>query len=386
MAPAMIRLLLTGVSTRAAAESAARAGFDVTAVDAYADIDQHQAVRALCVPRKTGVPFSAMAAARMGRDLPADAVAYLSNVDNHPRAVTTIASGRQLWGNRVEVLRRVRDPFDLAATLARHGFSVPRVSRTTSADDEWLLKPLRSGGGHGVRRWRGHAPLLRGTYLQQFLDGVPGSIVFVAAAGRAHPLGMSRQLVGDPDFGAHGFRYCGSILAPADRLFDSGKALFTRARRLMNTVAAEYGLVGVNGIDFIAREGVPWAIEVNPRWCASMELVERAGGVSVFAAHANACREQAIVTDDLVDAATHHDAVGKAIVYARSAVTLGDTRTWLGDPDVRDVPRPGERIRAGAPICTVFAQAPDVEGCRAALAARAGEIYARVARWQQEAA
>jgi hypothetical protein len=40
-------------------------------------------------------------------------------------------------------------------------------------------------------------------------------------------------------------------------------------------------------------------------------------------------------------------AVGKAVVFARRDVTIGDTERWLADATVRDVPHPGERIRAG---------------------------------------
>jgi hypothetical protein len=45
---------------------------------------------------------------------------------------------------------------------------------------------------------------------------------------------------------------------------------------------------------------------------------------------------------------------GKAVVFARRDVVLGDTRPWLEDPTVRDVPFPGERVRAGRPVCTVL--------------------------------
>ena len=46
------RVLLAGVSTRAAAESAARAGFAVTAIDAFGDLDQHASVTARALPGK----------------------------------------------------------------------------------------------------------------------------------------------------------------------------------------------------------------------------------------------------------------------------------------------------------------------------------------------
>ena len=133
--------------------------------------------------------------------------------------------------------------------------------------------------------WHG-GPLPRGTYLQQRVDGTPGSIVFAADGRRAVPLGVSRALAGDPRFGgggAGGFRYCGSILVAPEM------PLFGHACRLAAAVTQAFGLVGVNGIDFVARRSVPYAVEVNPRYCASMELVERARGISIFEVHARAC-------------------------------------------------------------------------------------------------
>src|SRR5947199_4731047 len=93
------RVLVAGVSTRAAAESAARAGFVVTAIDAFGDLDQHASVRSLSLQRDFGMPFSAQAAARAARTIECDAVAYLSSFENHPKAVSMLAAGRALWGN-----------------------------------------------------------------------------------------------------------------------------------------------------------------------------------------------------------------------------------------------------------------------------------------------
>ena len=66
------------------------------------------------------------------------------------------------------------------------------------------------------------------------------------------------------------------------------------------------------------------------------------------------------------------------MVYARRAVVVADTRSWLRDRSVRDVPHPGERIARGRPICTVFARARDARSCHAALVHRAALIYREV--------
>jgi predicted ATP-grasp superfamily ATP-dependent carboligase len=198
---------------------------------------------------------------------------------------------------------------------------------------------------------------------------------------------MSRQLVGEQAFGASGYRYCGNILAAAgDAQFARDEPLLDAACALAAAVAEAFDLVGVNGVDFVARDGVPAAIEVNPRWSASMELVERAYGLPVFGVHAAACASGALPAFALRRARRGAGASGKAVVFARRDVTIGDTRGWIGDPTVRDVPHPGEGIRAGRPVCTVFAQGRDSAACHAALVLRADRVYAELAAWEREIA
>ena len=217
--------------------------------------------------------------------------------------------------------------------------------------------------------------LPRGAYLQELVEGVPGSITFVADGRRAVPLGLSLQLVGETVFGGSGFRYCGSVLCGGpEPLFPQEAELAAAAEALAAAATEAFGLRGVNGIDFVARAGVPWPIEVNPRYTASMELVERTHGVSVFALHADGSAGRLPASGPFGRPAAR--VAGKAIVYARSEMTMGHLRRWWTDPNVRDVPHPGERIVRGQPICTVFADGATQAGCREALVARAGIVYA----------
>jgi uncharacterized protein len=392
-------VLIAGVSARAAAASAARAGFAVTTVDAFADRDLPGGSRVVSPPRDIGQPFNARAAARAAADVACDAVVYLSNFENHPDAVQALAAGRALWGNPPDVVRRVRDPRLLMHVCRRRGILSPAVivnanDRNEPSDpndpneaNEWLIKPFASGGGHGVRIWLRSDRGLRipepGFYLQRRLEGIPGSVVFVAAGGRAVPLGVSRQLVGDPAFGANGFRYCGNILAASgDRQFPEEARVVCAACELATTVADAFGLIGVNGIDFMARDGTPYPIEVNPRWCGSMDLVERAYGVCVFDVHASACAAATLPRFDLAQARHVSGAAGKAIVFAREDIVVGDTDEWLSDDTVHDVPHAGERIAAARPVCTVYAAGADAAACYAALVARADRVYQELSAWR----
>jgi len=74
-------------------------------------------------------------------------------------------------------------------------------------------------------------------------------------------------------------------------------------------------------------------------------------------------------------------ALGKAVVFAREDITIGDTSAWSCHHDIRDVPHRGDQIRAGRPVCTVFAAGRDDEDCYAALVRRAERVYSALAGW-----
>jgi len=166
-------------------------------------------------------------------------------------------------------------------------------------------------------------------------------------------------------------------------LFTRQTELLELATRAASLLAASLGLIGLNGVDFIARQGVPYPIEVNPRYSASMELIERAHQLSIFGMHALACRRDLRSIPALPDSPVAH---GKAIVFARQYSLIGDSHRWLRHKWVADVPRPGEYIRKGRPICTVFAEGRTPEECRARLVRRARMIYRQIRSSGKQAA
>jgi predicted ATP-grasp superfamily ATP-dependent carboligase len=367
-------VLVAGVSVRALAESASRAGAHVTALDAYGDLDLQRIARVIRIPRNASGTFDQLAVARASREIDADAVAYVSSFENAPEAVERLARGRTLIGNTPAVLRRVRDPLALARALPRLGLYGPLVRASAPLETSarrWLLKPRQSGGGHGIVRWTSGMSVPRTSIVQERIAGAAGSIIFVADGVRVAPLAITRQLSGDPAFGAGGYAYCGSVLEP------HRAELCANAVALAERVTREFELRGVCGIDFIARGDVPYAIEVNPRPTASMELVERATGVSIWLAHVSGS-SGALPASALAAGGAQMLAHGKAVLYARRDVVLGDTTRWLGDDDVRDIPAPGERIARGSPICTIFASGRTSALCYAALVRRARLRFAEV--------
>lgn len=380
-----MKILIIGVSTRAIAESAVRSGYQIVALDAFGDMDLKALSECYSLGRDFHTRFSAAALLAASRRLAFDAVAYTANLENHPEVVRSLAQSHRLIGNSAEVLARVRHWPTLFAVLAQAGFRVPETiydgdGRPADPGRAWLRKPIHGGGGHGVTFWRDGSEAGHGFMLQEYVSGVACSASFVANGRDCVVVGLTEQLIGRPEFGASGFRYCGNLL-PLDgvRSPGVGRSILRQVQRMAELLTREFGLVGANGIDFVLSDGKVCLLEVNPRYSASMELVERAYGLPMFDLHVRAVLDGELPEFDLSARLAEGPFHAKTILFAKRDIVAPDTSRWLED-DIRDVPLPGEGLVQGAPICTVLAHEPTREACFAALVARVealkGEIYA----------
>jgi predicted ATP-grasp superfamily ATP-dependent carboligase len=363
-------VLLLGASVRSAAFSARRAGLRPWALDLFADRDLAAVCPARAVPPgryPAGLPALARAA-------PPGPWLYTGGLENRPHLVARIARERPLWGNGPAALAAVRDPFALTHALRAADLPCPAVR---SADQprppgRWLVKPIRGAGGAGIR-WADRARRARrAVYGQEFIEGEARSAVFVADADGCRLLGVTRQLVGEDRLHASPFRYCGSIgplaLAAAER---------AAWRRLGTAVAAFAGLRGLFGVDAILRDGVPWPVEVNPRYTASVEVLEYATGLRALALHRRAFE---LDTPSAAEP-TREGFLGKAVYYAPRALTVPADGPWEdvlrsppaldGPPAFADIPAAGQRIAAGRPVLTLFASGATPDECLTGLRAAA---------------
>jgi len=371
-----VRILVVGLSTRAIAESAVRGGHPVVTLDYFGDRDQRALVENYALLRDpgldgaTGAPFSAGALLRASRHLDFGAVVYISNLENHPEVVEELAQGRVLLGNAPAALYQVRDWRTLRAFCREDGISCPATLLVGEAEKatpaiRWLLKPVRSGGGHGIRPWAGRA-LDEAHVLQAYIQGRPASAAFVADGQRCVVIGLTEQLIGRRELGARGFAWCGNILPLAMRPAERA-AVLEMVERIAAGLTRRFGLRGVNGVDLIVTDGPDgsprvFLVEVNPRYTASMELVERAYGLNVFSLHLEAMAGRLPVFSLAEHVRSQGLYFGKGIVYARRAVTVPDTDGWT-ERGRRDIPFPGERIEAGHPVCTVLAAGEGRDAC-----------------------
>jgi predicted ATP-grasp superfamily ATP-dependent carboligase len=371
--PALGPLIVLGASARAAAASAARAGYEPYTIDLFADADLAALCPCVRIARYPHDFAAALAAA------PAALWLYTGGLENYPRLVDRLARVRPLAGNCGPVLRRVRDLRQLAALTREAGLSFPAVrdlggnARAADSTERWLIKPRRGSGGMLVRWAQAGEGASRRAYLQEYVAGQAASALFVAAAGRAALVGTSRQLLGR-DFGdARPFLYAGSIAPLA-----VDEAALAALRRLGSLLAERFGLVGLFNVDLVERGGRLWVLEVNPRYSASAEVIERASGQSLLARHMAACVRGALPEEDAAPAVGTQEVAGKAVVYAPARAVIDKrlaelVRAWNGGPgppQIADLPHAGSTIAAGEPVVTVYANGESLAAVEAALRAR----------------
>jgi len=357
-----LTLVVAGASVRAFAASAARAGWRVYAADLFGDHDLRNVAREVVAisPYPAGL-------LKTIDGWPAAPLVYTGALENHPDLLAAVASRRPLAGCSAERVRRVRDPDLLGQAVRGAGLGFPetrRDPRGLAADGSWLVKPLASAGGRGIRRWQGgdvREPEPAGVVWQRLVSGQSWSAGYLLAGGTARLLAVSRQLVGRRWCHAGPFAYCGSLaIDPAT----VGKHVAEQLERLGDVLGGEFGLCGLVGVDLVIdQQRRVHVIEVNPRPTASLELVERATGLSLAAAHLAAFGFR----PPLAEPRPWRGTWGKAVLFAGRPLVCDEAvaAALLAErpggaepadwPIVADIPVAGQTIPAGGPVCTVFA-------------------------------
>jgi predicted ATP-grasp superfamily ATP-dependent carboligase len=213
-------------------------------------------------------------------------------------------------------------------------------------------------------------------YWQRRIEGSVCSAVFVAAGGKARILGVSRQLVGLDWCGAADFQYAGNI-GP----ITLGEGLLQQLRSIGECLARCFPLCGLFGVDVVVDAQRVWTIEVNPRYCASVEIFERGLDTNFVHVHLAACLQGELPACPQPMPSRLH---GKAVLYARRDSTLTASRLArlteeITEPGglvcLADLPSGPTRLRTGQPVLTVLAQGQDEPEVLTGLQKIAQRIY-----------
>ena len=367
----MSDVLILGASARAAIHSARRAGLTPHAADLFADRD----AAAYATVRRCDLADYPDGLERLAESFPPMPWLYTGGLENHPDLVDRVAAKRPLLGNAGGVLRKVRGRAALEEMIDRIT-GIPKVVLNGTADPDtmWLRKTYGSSGGLGVS-WATDLTPRDGTYLQGYVPGKCYSVAFFDCIASTNWYDVTEQLVSTEWLHAGEFQYAGSIGPHRhDEEFD------WEIQEKHGRTGSWRELISPWGIDLVDGNGFMHLVDVNPRYTASMEVLEHATGRSALTGVQRAGHMPGVV--------------GKAVYYAPHAMRFPEVAAieraievaadpWAL-PEYANIPAVGCVIDAGQPVLSFFERAADAEACRAALKRRAAELDALFAPYRVE--
>jgi uncharacterized protein len=368
------QLVVIAISGRALAQSAARAGWRVRVLDAFADRDTRAAGEAVCVARNNVIALDpARVFAALGD--PAERIIVAgSGFERAPKLLTRLAGYGTLCANDADIVAALKAPHFAQELLRALDFAVPLTQCTPPQDaQDWLQKDIGGAGGLHVRPALGATHRAR-SYYQRIVPGKPLSVTFLADAERAYIIGFNAQ-----SFSAIGeapFCYAGAATCKV------ASALECHLQSQLDRLVRITGLRGLNGLDFRLDGGSMCALEVNPRPTATFELYEEDIARGLVYWHVSSF-QSAVAQFAALLAEREVRARAYRILFAEYALRVPEGIEFA--PWCRDRPNAGTAIAAAAPVLSVFADGSTPEHAQAQLAQRTLEMNQLLARWRIEA-
>ncbi len=378
-----MKLLLVAPSARMLAESAKRAGYDFVALDYFGDLDTCEAgeCHSLNHTYSDNLDGEDRCVERLYKHIGAMDFTHLiygSGFENRPEYIAELEKRYKVLGNSSEALRRIRNWENFFSALKKIGIAHPEscvVDRgeVKDFDGDWIVKPLNSGGGHGIFRIgeeMDFGALGEKVLLQEYVNGKAISASLISDGKDAVCLSTTEQLIGTA---FNRYRYVGNI-AP----LDEDKDLLREIEEVSRKIVEEFELVGSVGVDMMLSNDVPYVIEVNPRVQGSMEVVEKVCGKNVVDLHIRACLhgiDIAALEEELKKMRSPRH-FGRKILFADR-----DLKFCVEKQEVdfaKDVPHHDEAVRERDPICTVVASGKTRDECYAALVSNETDVRQRL--------
>ena len=305
-------LLLVGLDLVAMAKSAKAAGFRVYAADYFGDYDLVKicdGCRAI-IKQEAGKScgkienrfkpknFVNLVKAFL-KEVPLDALLLSSGLDDSFEVLEELNELVPILGNKPEVFRKVRGKPEFFKELKRLNLLYPETIIVGSLEDAKraskdigypvVVKPSRGFAGVGIRKalnpkelkesFEVASSIDRKVLIQEYIAGVNASISFISSANQVEVLTINEQLLGLKELGQQEpFGFCGNIVS-----LDVSSKTFQECHEAAEKIASHFGLLGSNGIDFIlSNGGKPYVVEVNPRFQATFECIERALNLNII--------------------------------------------------------------------------------------------------------
>lgn len=374
-------LIILGFSARAAAECAVQAAYQPIVVDYCGDRD----LLALdCEYRSMASPDSLDWLLSQPTNTP---ILMTGGMEHQVEILGKLSRPRDQSRQSIEPISTMRDIKNWQHWAEDSGLVWPtsvsfqdRKPLTGRPQSEWLIKSSKSVGGQGVRDWPGeceasfqeHQAEPGLYYLQQKLEGPGIGVTFLSSEYGTVPLGVAENAFQDSQGFLPKYMYKGSI-GP----FALPESHLSKLISFGQRVGEQSKIMGLWQADFILNQGCLALLEINPRWSASMELLDVAFEERLVGWHCD-CIEKNFKADAWRELTSRSErriletplrVFGKWIQYASRDLVVsqaeslqwwearwacGQRRATCGTHFVADIPEAGTQVARGQPIRTIM--------------------------------
>jgi predicted ATP-grasp superfamily ATP-dependent carboligase len=367
-------LILIGASVRALAFSCIRAGYQPWCIDLYADEDLAKNCPTTLITKSFPNEISDLI-----KTAPVAPILYTGGLENHPALLQLLSAERAILGVTGNTLTNLRNTSELYNLLKSKQINTPAIIISTNdlnKEISYLRKPKNRSGGLGIKPFDPSKQTMvedADFYYQEFIKGESRSAIFCFTESGFELLGVSIQSSGTQSLHADDFLYSGNM-GPVKPCSSELKDLQT----IGEIISSNYHPLGLLGMDYILNDSKVYPLEINPRYTASMEVLELSLGQNFITKHMQAFGFKTICE---IPARTEPSVIGKAIYYAPHDVLIPEDAPWLSiesNPRLfspfADIPKPGSAIHRGSPVVTIFAKADSLTEVKAQLKTRTSQL------------
>ena len=350
-------LILIGASVRALAFSCIRAGYQPWCIDLYADEDLTKNCPTTLITKSFPDEISDLI-----KTAPKVPILYTGGLENHSALLQSLSAERTVLGITGNTLTNLRNTPEFYNLLKSKQINTPNIITSTkdlNKETSYLRKPKYRSGGLGIKPFDPSKQTMvddADFYYQEFIKGESRSAIFCFNESGFELLGASIQSSGTQSLHASDFLYSGNM-GPVNPCASELKDLQTIGK----IISSNYRPRGLLGMDYIINESRVYPLEINPRYTASMEVLELALGQNFITKHMQAFGFKTICENP---ARTETSVIGKAIYYAPHDVLIPEDAPWVSteaNPQLfspfADIPRANSAIDKGSPVVTIFAKA-----------------------------
>ncbi|MBW9220172.1 ATP-grasp domain-containing protein [Methanothermococcus sp. SCGC AD-155-N22] len=347
-----MKILVVGINTRPVVNSAKRLGYKVYSVSYYNPVDLDADVRDYFISDTYHGRFSENYDSRKlinCAEKYVDEVDYIFICSGVFECENSKTPNWNVAGNLPKKIKRLSNKYYIMKKLENLGCPIPethiaynyqQLDRYLQEYNKVVVKPIYGHGGMGVHTISlnmsddKHSSLLKNLKYPCLVQEYIPSESFSASYISREFITFNKQIIKNNS-------YSGCITPyNLDRLLD-----VRYTTKLFEDIVDFFDLEGMNGIDFMIKNGLPVVVEINPRIPGTFETVEMAlqcNLVRCIIENVEGCRNPL-----KIGSARQYI---KKILFADSKVTSYIRKSG----NIVDVPKYGAVIEKGEPLTTVI--------------------------------